>query len=70
MHLALRQAEAEWVRGLLAELTDGTFPGLDGWRQFHETGEMPVEFQASAELEGPEGPEEPRGPGGGEAPGS
>jgi DNA-binding PadR family transcriptional regulator len=69
-HMALRVAEAEWVRGLLKEFTDGTFPGLDGWRQFHETGEMPEEFQASAELEGPEGPEEPRGPGGGEAPGS
>jgi len=43
-HLALRRAEAEWVRGLLKELTDGTFPGLDGWRRFHETGEFPEEL--------------------------
>jgi DNA-binding PadR family transcriptional regulator len=43
-HLALRQAEAEWVRGLLEEFTDGTFPGLDGWRHFHETGEFPADL--------------------------
>jgi DNA-binding PadR family transcriptional regulator len=43
-HLALRQAEAEWVRGLLKEFTDGTFPGLDGWRHFHETGEFPADL--------------------------
>lgn len=43
-HLALRQAEAEWVRGLLKEFTDGTFPGLDGWRRFHETGEFPADL--------------------------
>ena len=66
-HMALRVAEAEWVRGLLKEFTGGTFPGLDGWRQLHETGEMPEEFQASAEPEGPQGPEKPEG---GEAPGN
>ena len=27
-HLALRRAEAEWMRSLLKELTDGTFPGI------------------------------------------
>jgi hypothetical protein len=37
-------AEAEWLRGLLKELTDGTFPGLDAWRHFHETGQLPDEF--------------------------
>ena len=41
--LALRRAEAEWVRGLLTELTDGTFPGLKAWRHYHETGEFPAE---------------------------
>jgi DNA-binding PadR family transcriptional regulator len=45
-HLAMRRAEAEWVRGLLKELTDGTFPGLDGWRRFHETGQFPEELFA------------------------
>jgi DNA-binding PadR family transcriptional regulator len=43
-YLALRQAEAEWVRGLLKELTDGTFPGQDDWRRFHETGEFPADL--------------------------
>ncbi len=43
-HLALRRAETEWVRGLLRELTDGTFPGLDGWRRFHETGQFPEDL--------------------------
>jgi DNA-binding PadR family transcriptional regulator len=35
-HLAMRRAEAEWVRGLLAELEGGTFPGMDFWRVMHE----------------------------------
>jgi DNA-binding PadR family transcriptional regulator len=42
--LAMRRAEAEWVRGLLTELTEGTLPGLDAWRRYHETGEVPPEF--------------------------
>jgi DNA-binding PadR family transcriptional regulator len=49
-HLALRRAEAEWVRGLLTELTDGTFPGLDAWRRFHQTGEVPDEMLALEKL--------------------
>jgi DNA-binding PadR family transcriptional regulator len=40
-YLALRRAEEQWVRGLLQEFTDGTFPGLDDWRRFHATGEVP-----------------------------
>ena len=28
----MREAELAWVRGLVAEFEDGTFPGLDGWR--------------------------------------
>jgi DNA-binding PadR family transcriptional regulator len=43
-HLALRQAEAEWVRGLLKELTDGTFPHVGAWRRYRETGEFPEEL--------------------------
>ena len=49
-HLALRRAETEWVRGLLAEFTDGTFPGLADWQKFHDTGELPAEIQALAET--------------------
>ncbi|WP_152521424.1 PadR family transcriptional regulator [Amycolatopsis decaplanina] len=38
-HLAIRAAEAEWVRSILGELTSGSMPGLAEWRAFHETGE-------------------------------
>ena len=42
--IAMTRAEAEWTRSLLDELTSGTFPHLDVWRAFHETGEMSTEF--------------------------
>ncbi|SCL38655.1 transcriptional regulator, PadR family [Micromonospora rhizosphaerae] len=42
--LAMREAEAAWVRGLLAELTADTYPGIDQWRAFHETGEFPPDL--------------------------
>jgi hypothetical protein len=51
-HLAQRRAEAEWVRGLLQELTDGTFPDLDGWRRYFETGQLPEEIAALVAEEG------------------
>ena len=51
-YLALRRAEADWVRALLTEFTDNTFPGLDGWRQFHQTGELPDEVRALFDGEG------------------
>jgi DNA-binding PadR family transcriptional regulator len=31
-HLAMRVAEAEWVRSILGELTSGSMPGLAEWR--------------------------------------
>jgi DNA-binding PadR family transcriptional regulator len=46
--IAMTRAEADWVRSLLDELMAGTFPHLDAWRSFHETGQMPPEF---ADLE-------------------
>ncbi|MEJ3657423.1 PadR family transcriptional regulator [Actinomycetes bacterium KLBMP 9759] len=33
--LAMREAEAGWVRALLGELTEGTFEGLAEWREWH-----------------------------------
>jgi DNA-binding PadR family transcriptional regulator len=42
--LAVREAEAGWIAGLLDELDAGTFPGLDGWRHFHRTGRIPDEL--------------------------
>jgi DNA-binding PadR family transcriptional regulator len=44
--LAVREAEADWVRGLLAEIDGGTLPGLEMWRRAHETGELPEEWAA------------------------
>lgn len=50
-YLAQRRAEEEWVRGLLEEFTGGTFPGLEDWRRFHATGEVPDYIQELAEQE-------------------
>ncbi|MEU2613557.1 PadR family transcriptional regulator [Micromonospora sp. NPDC007271] len=41
--LAIQEAEAAWIRGLLAEFSSGSYPGLDEWRAFHETGTSPAE---------------------------
>jgi DNA-binding PadR family transcriptional regulator len=47
--LALQEAEAAWMRSLLAELTSGAYPGLDAWRAFHDTGVIPPELAELAE---------------------
>ena len=48
--LAMRVAQAEWLRGLLGELVAGTISGMDAWRHMHETGELPPEFVELEEL--------------------
>ena len=40
-HLAMQEAEVAWVQDVVAELGDGTFPGLEHWRAWHETGVWP-----------------------------
>ncbi|WP_042437170.1 PadR family transcriptional regulator [Streptacidiphilus albus] len=40
--LAMTEAEAAWVRGLLADLADGSLSGAAEWRSFHETGQAPA----------------------------
>jgi DNA-binding PadR family transcriptional regulator len=50
-HLALRRAEAEWVRGLLKEFTDGTFPGIKEWQLYHDTGKVPEEILTLVETQ-------------------
>ena len=42
--IAMTQAEADWTRSFLDELSAGTFPHLDVWQRWHETGELPTEF--------------------------
>ncbi|MEV6851032.1 PadR family transcriptional regulator [Actinoplanes sp. NPDC051411] len=36
--IAMLRAESTWMRSLIGELADGTLPGIEQWRQFHETG--------------------------------
>ncbi|MEV6403576.1 PadR family transcriptional regulator [Streptomyces bobili] len=42
--LHMVEAQAQWVRGFLDEVRQGSLPGVDAWRRFHETGELPAEF--------------------------
>lgn len=52
--LAMLTAEADWVRRLLADMTDGSLDGLEGWRQYHATGRAPEEWTAlEAKLQHP-----------------
>ena len=48
--LAMRVAQADWLRGLVGELAAGTISGMDAWRHMHETGETPPEFEELDEL--------------------
>ena len=50
-HLALRRAEAEWVRGLLKEFTEGTFPGIQAWQLYHDTGKVPEDSLTLAQTQ-------------------
>jgi DNA-binding PadR family transcriptional regulator len=50
--LAMREAEAAWVRSLVTELAEGTLPGVAEWREYHATGQQPAEW---ARLLGEEG---------------
>jgi DNA-binding PadR family transcriptional regulator len=36
-NIAIMDAEIAWVRGLRTELTEGTFPHVEMWRNFHAT---------------------------------
>jgi DNA-binding PadR family transcriptional regulator len=47
--LAMSQAEAEWVRMLLKELSDDLRGEVEQWRSFHETGQLPPGLQELAE---------------------
>jgi DNA-binding PadR family transcriptional regulator len=64
--LAMRVAQSQWLRGLLTELVEGTISGIDGWRQLHETGVAPPEFEKLDEQsrrgwdETPPGVDEPQ----------
>jgi DNA-binding PadR family transcriptional regulator len=36
--IAMLHAESAWIRSLIGELADGTLPGIEQWRHYHETG--------------------------------
>jgi DNA-binding PadR family transcriptional regulator len=46
--LAMREAEAVWIRSLLDEMSSDAFPGLSAWGAWHQTGEMSPELQELA----------------------
>ncbi len=58
--LAMRIAQASWVRGLLGELVAGTLAGMEVWRHISETGEIPAELTELDELAKRGWNEEPR----------
>ncbi|WP_406448475.1 PadR family transcriptional regulator [Streptomyces sp. NBC_00876] len=43
--LHMVEAQLEWIRSLRKELTDSTISGIEEWKSFHETGEVPQEWQ-------------------------
>jgi DNA-binding PadR family transcriptional regulator len=47
--LAVREAEAAWTRSVLDELKSGAMPGVEQWRAWHQTGEIPAELVEMAE---------------------
>lgn len=48
--LAIAEAEERFVRELVGAMRDGTFDGLDGWRQAYETGEAPEAWERLSEM--------------------
>ncbi len=42
--LALAKAEADWLRDVVEEMRDGSFPGIEAWRQFHHSGGLHTDF--------------------------
>jgi DNA-binding PadR family transcriptional regulator len=47
--IAMLRAEAAWMRSLIGELADGTLPGIEQWRYFHENGRPSADMVELAE---------------------
>ncbi len=45
-HQAIREAELAWVRGLVQELREGSFPLMKEWDHWTRTGELPAGLPA------------------------
>ncbi|WP_246159223.1 PadR family transcriptional regulator [Catellatospora sichuanensis] len=48
--LAIHETEAAWTQSMLHEFASGSYPGLEQWRAFHETGEIPAELADLAQT--------------------
>jgi len=50
--LAIKEAEAAWVSKLVQEIQDGTLTGAADWREYHQTGATPPQWQQLLEETG------------------
>lgn len=50
-HLAMLEAEAQWITNLLKEIHEGTLSGVEQWRSWHDTGELPESFAELARAD-------------------
>jgi Predicted transcriptional regulators len=48
--VAMREAEAAWVRSLLKELADGTLPGIAQWRDYRSGGQFETYRKHAVQL--------------------
>ncbi|WNI27091.1 helix-turn-helix transcriptional regulator [Streptomyces sp. ITFR-16] len=49
--LHMLEAQLEWIRSFRKEITDSTISGIGEWKSFHETGEVPQDWQDLDEQE-------------------
>lgn len=49
--LHMIDAQLEWIKNFHTELTECTIGGIDEWKSFHETGEVPQKWQDLDEQE-------------------
>lgn len=49
--IAMAVAEVEWTRSLVDGLSSGSFPMLDVWQRFHESGSLPPELAELAQRD-------------------
>ncbi|MCX4785640.1 MULTISPECIES: PadR family transcriptional regulator [unclassified Streptomyces] len=49
--LHMIDAQLEWIKNFRQELTDATISGIEEWKSFHESGEVPQDWQELDEQE-------------------
>lgn len=43
--LHMLEAQVEWIQKFRREIGDATISGIEEWKSFHETGEVPQDWQ-------------------------